>query len=235
MPHSQQLTGSLRFDRTDRHTEDGPFFEVSWKGRRVGSLGSVGWPPDRIQTSRLVLREPEASDRPRLIDLAASLEVNQYVGGARSRDELEAQFPSRPRRRPGLFVVERDGLTLGCVTMDRRDPDRRGHVRPEGNEADLGYMFLPDAWGSGYATEAAAAVLHWFDHTYSGELTLLSTQLANAASLRVAAKLGFVEVERFEDYGATQWLGVRDGVEAADLAVPITTLYPAAQGEQAHG
>ena len=37
---------------------------------------------------------------------------------------------------------------------------------------------------------------------------MLSTQTANAASLRLAIKLGFTEVERYEDYGAEQWLGV---------------------------
>lgn len=37
---------------------------------------------------------------------------------------------------------------------------------------------------------------------------LLCTQAANAASLRVADKLGFTEVERFEEFGAAQWLGV---------------------------
>ncbi|SEF21069.1 hypothetical protein SAMN05421837_101702 [Amycolatopsis pretoriensis] len=35
----------------------------------------------------------------------------------------------------------------------------------------------------------------------------LRTQTANAASMRLAAKLGFTEVERYEDYGAEQWLG----------------------------
>jgi RimJ/RimL family protein N-acetyltransferase len=37
---------------------------------------------------------------------------------------------------------------------------------------------------------------------------VLSTQTANAASMRLAARLGFTEVERYEDYGAEQWLGV---------------------------
>jgi RimJ/RimL family protein N-acetyltransferase len=37
---------------------------------------------------------------------------------------------------------------------------------------------------------------------------VLSAQTANAASLRVAAKLGFAEVARFEEYGAEQWFGV---------------------------
>ena len=37
---------------------------------------------------------------------------------------------------------------------------------------------------------------------------MLTTQTANAPSMRLAAKLGFSEVERFEEYGAEQWLGV---------------------------
>lgn len=27
-------------------------------------------------------------------------------------------------------------------------------------------------------------------------------------SMRLAAKLGFIEIERFEDYGAKQWFGM---------------------------
>ncbi|HBZ83560.1 MAG TPA: GNAT family N-acetyltransferase, partial [Brevibacillus sp.] len=57
-------------------------------------------------------------------------------------------------------------------------------------------------------TEACAAALDWFAHTHPGEPVVLSTQTANEAAMRVAAKLGFTEVERFEDYGAEQWLGV---------------------------
>jgi RimJ/RimL family protein N-acetyltransferase len=39
------------------------------------------------------------------------------------------------------------------------DPERKGHIRPEGREAELGYMFLPEASGRGYPTEACAAAL----------------------------------------------------------------------------
>jgi RimJ/RimL family protein N-acetyltransferase len=38
---------------------------------------------------------------------------------------------------------------------------------------------------------------------------VLCTQTANDRSMRLAAKLGFTEVERFEEYGAEQWFGVR--------------------------
>ncbi|UKY54038.1 hypothetical protein [Streptomyces inhibens] len=40
----------------------------------------------------------------------------------------------------------------------------------------------------------------------------LCTRTANDRSLRLAAKLGFTEVERFEEYGAEQWFGVWSSV-----------------------
>ena len=38
---------------------------------------------------------------------------------------------------------------------------------------------------------------------------MLTTQSANVASMRLAAKLGFTEVERFQAWDAEQWLGRR--------------------------
>lgn len=155
-----------------------------------------------------MLREPEARDRAVIIELFSSAEVGTYIGGPRPREEFERSVPETPRRRPGLFAVELDEAMIGIVTLDRRDPARRGHIRAEGGEAELGYLFMPQAWGRGYATEACAAALDWFTGALPGEPVVLSTQTANKASMRVAAKLGFTEVERFEDYGAEQWLGV---------------------------
>ena len=122
-------------------------------------LGPVAWPPAPIRTERLVLREPEARDRAALIELFASPEVGTYIGGPRPRDELEGSVPEAPRRRPGLFVVDLDGAMIGMITLDRRDSEHPDHVDPE---VSLGYMFLPDAWGFGYAAESCAAALDWF-------------------------------------------------------------------------
>jgi len=79
-----------------------------------------------------------------------------------------------------------------------------GPVRPD---AELGYLFLPAAWGRGYALEACVAALGWFATALPGEPVVLTTQTANNRALRLAAKLGFTEVERFEEYGAEQWFG----------------------------
>jgi RimJ/RimL family protein N-acetyltransferase len=170
----------------------------------MAELGPVVWPPVPIRTERLVLRESEARDRAAFIELLASPEVGTYLGGAQSRDELEHAVPEVPGQRPGSFVVELDGAMIGTVTLDRET----GHVRPAAGEAELGYLFRPEAWGRGYAAEACAAALAWFTAALPGEPVVLCTQTANVPSMRLAAKLGFTEVERYEAYGAEQWFGV---------------------------
>ncbi|MFD9124691.1 GNAT family N-acetyltransferase [Kitasatospora sp. NPDC059571] len=170
-------------------------------------LEPAAWPPAPIRTERLVLREPEVRDRAAVIELFTSVEVGTYIGGPRPREEFERSMPETPRRRPGLFVVDLDGGMIGIVTLERRDAERPGHVRAEAGEAELGYMFLPEAWGCGFAAEACAAALDWFAGTHPGEGVVLCTQTANDRSMRLAAKLGFTEVERFEEYGAEQWFG----------------------------
>jgi RimJ/RimL family protein N-acetyltransferase len=168
-------------------------------------LGPVAWPPAPIRTERLVLREPEARDRAAFIELLASPEVGTYLGGPRPRDELEHEMPGAPERRSGLFVVDLDGAMTGQVIV-RRAP---GHgPAAAAGQAELGYLFLPEAWGFGYAAEACAAALGWFAEALPGEPVVLFTQTANARSMRLAAKLGFTEAERFAAYGAEQWSGV---------------------------
>lgn len=69
-------------------------------------------------------------------------------------------------------------------------------------------MFLPHAWGHGYATEACEAALNWYCGEFPGEPVVLIAQVDNSASVRVAVKVGFVESDRFEEYGAEQRFGV---------------------------
>ena len=167
-------------------------------------LGLVAWPPEPIRTERLVLREPEARDRAAFIELLASPEVHTYLGGPRPRDELERETPGVPERWPGSFVVDLDGTMIGQILLRRAT----GHRRPAAaGKADLGYMFLPRAWGFGYAAEACAAALDWFADALPGVPVVLYTQTANARSMRLAAKLGFTEVRRFEKWDAEQWMG----------------------------
>jgi RimJ/RimL family protein N-acetyltransferase len=97
-----------------------------------------------------------------------------------------------------------DGAMIGQVILSRAT----GHgPAAAAGRAGLGYLFLPRAWGLGYAAEACAAALGWPANALPGEPAVIFTQTANGRSMRLAAKLGFTEVERYEAYGAEQWLG----------------------------
>ncbi|MEV0122669.1 GNAT family N-acetyltransferase [Streptomyces sp. NPDC050703] len=171
----------------------------------MNCLGPVVWPPAPIKTERLVLRESEARDRAAFIELHASPEVNTYLGGPRPREELEGEMPEVPGRRSGSFVVDLDGVMIGQVLLRRVTE----HVCPAAvGKVDLGYLFLPRTWGFGYAAEACAAALDWLEDVLPGEPVVLTTQTANARSMRLAAQLGFTEAERFRAWDADQWLGL---------------------------
>jgi RimJ/RimL family protein N-acetyltransferase len=167
-------------------------------------FGPASWPPSPpVRTERLLLREAEPRDHAVFIDLLASAEVHAYLGGPRARDELERELPETPGPELGVCVVELGGAMIGQVIL-RRAAGERGT-----GKAELGYLFLPQAWGFGYAAEACGAALGWLDGVLPGEPVVLFTQTANVRSMRLAAKLGFTEVERFRAWDAEQWFGMR--------------------------
>jgi len=173
-------------------------------------LANAPWPPSPIPTERLVLRPTCANDRSGYIELLTSEEVRKYLGGPHSRAELERDAPAIPGNRPGIFAVARGDEFLGGVVLDRRGAEQPGHLRPEGGELEVSYTFLPAHWGQGYATEAVAAVLDWAAQSLPDSDVIACTQVANELSLRLARRLGFCEVTRFDQLGATHWLGSRE-------------------------
>lgn len=56
---------------------------------------------------------------------------------------------------------------------------------------NLYYRFVPEAWGNGYATEMATAVIGWADRALPGYPVQLSASVRNQPSLNVAERLGF--------------------------------------------
>lgn len=77
-----------------------------------------------------------------------------------------------------------DGAFIGWCGLTRWNPDYRS--------AALGYCFAEAAWGHGYATEAAGALLQWAFDTLDLNRVQAEADTRNVASARVLEKLGFV-------------------------------------------
>ena len=90
--------------------------------RHMADLGDVRWPPDLIQTKRLILRRTEARDRDGYIELLCSDEVRRYLGGPHAHEDVERAIPEVPGNHSGVFAVEACGKFIGTVTLDAGTP-----------------------------------------------------------------------------------------------------------------
>lgn len=68
-----------------------------------------------------------------------------------------------------------------------------GHV----HYYDLGYRFIPEYWGQGYATEAAGVWMENAKDRLKVEKIYAITDQQNATSQNVLAKLGFITKQNF--------------------------------------
>jgi RimJ/RimL family protein N-acetyltransferase len=141
-----------------------------------------------VQTARLELRAIAETDLDALVELDGFAVVRDAI------DPFAEFIPHDPgqrreyeRRLVGdagfLAAVERaSGRVLGWFQVQLAG-DGSGEV-------ELGYRLRPDAWGQGYATEGAAALLA--DALARPEVTRVygHALLSNPASLRVMEKIG---------------------------------------------
>jgi RimJ/RimL family protein N-acetyltransferase len=167
----------------------------------------------RLETERLILREPEPGDRDAYAELYGDPEVMRFLGGTTLQPEevptaIDRLLGHWKRHGVGIFSVIRkdDGQLVGRVGYLMWDTERwvNGiHDVLEGDldlELEIGWTTLRAFWNQGYATEAAIACR---DHAF-GELgrdrimSLIAP--ANIASIRVAEKLG-ESYERDVDLG----------------------------------
>ena len=93
------------------------------------------------------------------------------------------------------FVDRANGKLLGHGGLAQLE---RGIAGLEGFP-EAGWAFVPDTWGRGLATEAMAAILAWADTELKATEVGCIIDPGNAASERVAAKVGFIKIGEAED------------------------------------
>ena len=147
-----------------------------------------------LETERLVLRRISTHDAEFILRLLNEPSFLRYIGdrGVRTLEDAQAYISKGPidsydRHGFGLFLVSRkhDGVPIGMCGLLKRDALR---------EVDVGFAFLPEFWGHGYAFEAASAVLSYGREVLGLGRIVAITSPDNEGSMRVLTKLGM----RFE-------------------------------------
>jgi RimJ/RimL family protein N-acetyltransferase len=152
-----------------------------------------------LETDRLVMRGWREADFDASAATNADPDVQRYLGGPQDREESWRSFAVQVGhwhlRGYGQWALERrtDGRLVG----------RAGLWHPEGwFGLEVGWKLHRDAWGHGYATEAAAAALGWAWSNVDAERIISVIHPENAASLRVAGRLGMYHLRDDHDEGS---------------------------------
>lgn len=148
-----------------------------------------------LSTDRLLIRDWTHQDAPAALAMLSRIEVVKWLGDGvpvltEDLDEARTKIERwRSRNRPplGHWALEvtdagpLHGRVIGTVLLLEL---------PNGDgEVEIGWHLHPDAWGHGYAPEAARAVLR---RGFDAGLPQIHavTHLDNENSMRVAHKLG---------------------------------------------
>ena len=174
-----------------------------------------------LETERLVLRRFTENDVDGLVELDGDPEVMRYVTGGRltPREEIETEvlpaflgYYDRYAAFGFWAVVEKSsGETLGWF-----------HFRPESadrpDEVELGYRLRRSAWGKGYATEGARALVQKGFAELTVRRIYATTMVVNVASWRVMEKAGLRFVRTFHQ----PWPYAIEGDEEGDVEYALT-------------
>jgi RimJ/RimL family protein N-acetyltransferase len=156
-------------------------------------------PLQPIGTPRLILRRWSDDDLGGLRELTQRAEVMRHIGArvTLTREQTEQEHAAK------LAHWHEHGF--GARAAARRDTNEwigytvLQHPRPDvvelqSSDVEIGWLLLPSAWGQGYATEAAGALIKEGFQRLGLDRIVARYQPANIASGRIIEKIGM----RFE-------------------------------------
>ncbi|MCT2534456.1 GNAT family N-acetyltransferase [Aquibacillus koreensis] len=151
------------------------------------------------KTERLAFREMDMEDVSRLQMIFDDPVAMKYYPNRKNKEETVRWIVWNKNNYRifgvGLWIVEckYSGLFLGQCGLVPQKVD--GKV-----EMEVGYLFVRDHWGKGYATEAAQACVDYGLHTLRiGQLISLIDP-ANEPSIKVAKRIGMQKQKMVEKW-----------------------------------
>ncbi|WP_155590054.1 GNAT family N-acetyltransferase [Lysinibacillus cavernae] len=143
-----------------------------------------------LETERLILRLQTTDDAKFILELVNDPSWIQFIGdrGVKTVEEASSYIENGPIR-----MYEQFGFCLYLVEKkeDQTPIGICGFVKRESLEdVDIGFAFLPDYWGKGYAYEAASAVLAYGIDTLGLNRIVAITTQDNHASAKLLERIG---------------------------------------------
>jgi RimJ/RimL family protein N-acetyltransferase len=144
-----------------------------------------------LETDRLIVRRLSLEDAEFILQLLNEPSWLRFIGdkGIRTLDGARDYILKGPvemyaRLGFGLYLVElkEEGFPVGICGLIKRDSLA---------DVDIGFAFLPEFWGKGYAYESASAVMSYGIKTFGLNRLVAITSLDNYVSGKLLEKLGF--------------------------------------------
>lgn len=145
-----------------------------------------------LETERLIHRRLSNNDAEFLIELLNDPAFIQNIGdrGVRSVEDARAYVQNGPAASYAkngfglnLVILKSSGESIGICGLIKRDAL---------DDVDIGYAFLPRHWSKGYAVESTLAVKEYARDVIGLKRLAAIVDPANARSIRVLEKIGFV-------------------------------------------
>ena len=145
----------------------------------------------QMTTGRLLIRQFVIDDAEFIVELLNEPSFIRFIGDKKVRtvDDARSYITTGPvesykQNGFGLYLVQLKSTnkSIGMCGVLKREslPD-----------PDLGFAFLPEYWGKGYAFEAASTALDQARDVFRLSRILAITNPDNDASIKLLAKLGF--------------------------------------------
>lgn len=156
-----------------------------------------------LETQRLILRKFEETDAERLFLLDSNPEVMKYIGVPPLSDISESENVIKMIQQQyldngvgRLAVIEKEsGLLIGWSGLKLITQEINGY----NNIYDLGYRFIPEYWGKGYALESAKASLDFGFNDLKAEIIYAHAHSENEGSNHILRKIGFEKTGEFTE------------------------------------
>jgi RimJ/RimL family protein N-acetyltransferase len=150
------------------------------------------------ETKRLILRTWDDDDEFRFYDLMNTPAVMRWLGGLQPREEWSAGYQRIRAYQRDLgftfWIVERkaDREILGFCGLKRANAPGADAIA---GDVEIGWRLREDAWGQGYAKEAAIASLDLAFDRFGAPHVVAVTAAQNALSQGLMKRLGMARRE----------------------------------------